>query len=87
MNPHPTDEELLDGVRAVAREHLAYTGELTPHTRLVEALKLDSLRLLTLVVELENRFKVCLEEGDDEGLVTVADLLAVLRRRLGPDAG
>ena len=77
------DDRLLEGLRKVAREHLDYEGELTPETRLVDALALDSLRLLTLVVELENHFEVCLEEGDEEGIETVADLLAVLRSRLG----
>lgn len=83
MSTPLTDDELLEGVRAVAREHLAYEGDLGPDTRLLEALTLDSLRMLTLVVEIENRFEVCLEEGDEQGLETVEDLIAVLRRRLG----
>ena len=45
---------------------------------------LDSIRMLTLVVELENHFKVMLEEGDEQGIETVADLMAVLRRRMEP---
>lgn len=77
-----TDTELLDGLRRVAREHLQYEGPLEPETRLVDAMALDSLRLLTLVVEVENHFEVCLEEGDEDGIETVADLMAVLRRRL-----
>lgn len=74
---------LLEGIAAVAREHLDYGGPVTPETSLVAAMELDSLRLLTLVVELENHFQVCLEEGDEEDIETVGDLVEVLRRRLG----
>ncbi|MCB9760836.1 MAG: acyl carrier protein [Alphaproteobacteria bacterium] len=80
--PPPTDEELLQGIAEVARQHLDFDGELTMDTPLIEAMKLDSLRLLTLVVELEDRFLVCLEEGDEDGVETVGDLVAVLRSRL-----
>ena len=77
-----TDEILLAGIVSVAREHLAYEGEVRPETSLVSAFALDSIRMLTLVVELENHFKVMLEEGDEQGIETVADLMAVLRRRM-----
>lgn len=77
-----TDDEILDGIRAVAREHLDYDGDVSPQTRLVEVLELDSVRLLTLVVEVENHFDVCLEEGDEDGVETAGDLVAVLRSRL-----
>lgn len=77
-----TDEQILEGVRAVAREHLDYQGEVTPELELVQAMALDSVRMLTLVVEVENHFDVCLEEGDEQNVVTVADLVALLRTRL-----
>ena len=79
-------EEILDGIREVARIHLEYRGDLTLESPLTSALELDSLRLLTLVVELENHFQVCLEEGDEYGLETVAQLVDLLRRRLEADA-
>ena len=77
-----SEEDVLDGVRSVAREHLGHEGELVLSTRLAEALELDSIRMLTLVVELENHFDICLEEGDEEGVETVGDLVAVLLPRL-----
>ncbi|MCP4808164.1 MAG: acyl carrier protein [Proteobacteria bacterium] len=77
-----TEEDILDGIRSVAREHLDYEGEVTTATPLVDALELDSVRLLTLVVEVENHFDVCLEEGDEEGVETAGDLVAVLQKRL-----
>lgn len=77
-----TDDLLLAGVAAVARAHLGYDGPVALDTDLVEAMRLDSVRLLTLVAELENHFQVILEEGDEEGIATVGDLVAVLRRRM-----
>lgn len=76
------DREIYDGVVAVAREHLEWRLPLAPEMRLVEDLRLDSIRLLTLAVEVENRFRVRLDE-DEAGIVTVADLVAAVRRRLG----
>lgn len=80
MNP----TELLAGIQDVAREHLDHHAPLSLEQPLVEALRLDSIRMLTLVAEVENRFSVCLEEGDEVGLVTVGDLVTLLQRRLSP---
>lgn len=77
-----TDETLLEGIRQVAAEHLQHQDPIAPQTRLVEAMALDSIRMLTLVVELENHFQVMLEEGDEQGIETVADLMGVLRQRM-----
>lgn len=78
----PDDAAILDGIRKVAREHLGWEGEIRPDLSLVDTLELDSLRLLTLVVELENHFRVCLDEGSEAGIETVADLMAILRAKL-----
>ena len=60
-----TDEGILSGIAEVARAHLGWEGILTPDLRLVEDLRLDSIRLLTLAAEVENRFRVLLDEADD----------------------
>lgn len=77
-----SDDEVLAGIAAVAREHLDWKGPLTAGMRLVEDLRLDSIRLLTLAVEVENRFRVRLDEQDEEGIETVGDLAATVRRKL-----
>lgn len=76
------DDEILAGIGEVAREHLAYRGELAGEMRLVEDLELDSIRLLTLAVEVENRFRVRLDEADEAAIETVGDLVAAVRRKL-----
>jgi acyl carrier protein len=80
--PHFTEDELLAGIAAVARAHLAWTGAVTRDLPLVETFSLDSLRQLTLVIELENRFRVKLDDLDEEALVTVGDVVDVIRRKL-----
>ena len=76
------DDEILQRIAEVARDKLDYSGELRRDMRLVEDLELDSIRLLTLAMEVEDRFHVCLDEEDEEGIVTVADLVGVVRRKL-----
>jgi acyl carrier protein len=74
--------EILSGIEEVARRHLGWDGTLTPEMRLVEDLRLDSVRLLTLAAEVENRFRVRLDEADELAIETVGDLVSVVRRKL-----
>lgn len=89
-----TREEILQAVEEVARAHLGFgrrpgrDGEAAgpdrfgPELRLVEDLALDSIQRLTLAVEVENRFRICLDPEDEEGIETVGDLAAVVERKL-----
>lgn len=77
-----SDAAILEGIAQVARDHLGWDGPLTPDMRLIEDLRLDSVRLLTLAAEVENRFRVLLDERDEAGIETVADLIAIVRRKL-----
>jgi acyl carrier protein len=77
------DTMILEGIAEVVRQRLDWKGPLTMDMRLVEDLRLDSVRLLTLAAEVENRFRVLLDEADEAGIQTVADLVAVVRRKLG----
>jgi acyl carrier protein len=73
---------ILDGVRSVLRTHLAIVQPVDPDTDLTEELQLDSLAQLTLIVELENHFRICFEPDDEQGIQTVGDLVAVIARLL-----
>lgn len=80
-----TTEAILKEITRLARERLDYAGDMEPEMRLVEDLDLDSLRLFTLAMEVENQFQVRLDEGDEAELATVGDLVRVIERKL--DAG
>ena len=77
-----TDAEILAAVADVARTHVGYRGTLRPEQRLVEDLELDSLRALTLAVEVENRFRICLQPENEARISTVGDLVREIEREL-----
>lgn len=81
-----TRAEILAGIAAVAREHLGWRGEIDPDQRLVEDLGLDSIRLLTLAAEVENRFQVALTPADEARIATVGDLAARVEEKLAAPA-
>jgi acyl carrier protein len=77
-----TREEIRRAVSEVAREHLGFRGELAEGQRLVEDLGLDSIRLLTLAAEVENRFRVTLDAEDEAAIVTAGDLVDRIAAKL-----
>ena len=74
-----TDREILEAIEAIARDHVGYEGRLDPEQRLFEDLELDSIKALTLVVEVENRFRIAIEPGVESEIVTVGDLVRVVQ--------
>jgi acyl carrier protein len=76
------DEE-IGILEEIARRHLQWEGNLTRDRPLIETLALDSLRLLTLVVAVEDRFRICLDEEDEANITTVGDLVDLIRRKRG----
>jgi acyl carrier protein len=77
-----TQGEIEAGILEVAQRHLGYAGDFEPRLRLVEDLGFDSLKLLTLAAEIENRFRVTLEPDEEAGIATLGDLRAVLQAKL-----
>lgn len=77
-----TEQEILQRVRHVMQEHLQVANPIGLETDLFRDLQLDSLKQLTLIVELENQFRVCFDTGDEEGLRTVRDVVHLIGRRL-----
>ena len=76
----PTRDEILSVLRGL--EHDPPSGEIRPESRLVEDLGLDSVGLLTLAVEIEDRFRICLDPEDEARIRTVGDLLTVVEEKL-----
>jgi acyl carrier protein len=76
-------DEVLGEIRRVLHEELGIGREARPDDDLIADLQLDSVGLLTLVVGLEDRFRVALEEEDAAAVRTVSDLAALVLRRRG----
>ncbi len=73
--------EVLAEIRRVLRDELGLAREALPDDDLVSDLQLDSVGLLTLVVGLEDRFRVALAEEDAAAVRTVRDLAALVEGR------
>ncbi len=84
-SPDPAD--ILGQVAEIATDKLDWSGPLEPRMRLVEDLRLDSIRLLTLAMEVEDRFRICLDESDEAGITTVGDLVTLIQAKLHADPG
>lgn len=82
VNDPVTERRILTGIATVAREHLNWEGQIQRDQRIVETLQLDSLRLLTLVVEIENHFRIMLDEDAGAGIETVGDLVDTIGSKL-----
>lgn len=77
-----TRQEILSGIEGVAREYLNRPLELRSEMRLREDLELDSLQWVTLAIEVENHFRIYLEEDDELSIQSVGDLVEVVHRKL-----
>jgi acyl carrier protein len=74
--------DILGGIAEVVRTHLGWEGPLTRDLRLLEDMHLDSVRLLTLAAEVENRFRIVLDETDESAIATIGDLEDTVRSKL-----
>ena len=77
-----SEAEILTAIGEVVQAHVQPGAVLTPETPLRTALELDSLKQLTLVTELENRFDLDLDDDLGDQLDTVADLVGYIGRHL-----
>jgi acyl carrier protein len=74
-------DEVEAEIRRVLREELGLARDPRPEDDLVTDLQLDSVGLLTLVVALEDRFRIALAEEDAASVRTVRDLAALVAER------
>ncbi|TMB33270.1 MAG: acyl carrier protein [Deltaproteobacteria bacterium] len=79
----PDPSEVAAEIARVLRDELGLSREVKPGDDLVSDLQLDSVGLLTLVVGLEDRFRVALAEEDASRVRTVAELAALVAQRAG----
>lgn len=75
------EEEVLAEIRRVADVELELDRSVEPEHELAGDLQLDSVAALTLVVALEDRFRVRLDDADASRVRTVADLIGLVEAR------
>jgi acyl carrier protein len=74
-------DEVLQEISRIIREELGVARKPKPADDLLADLQLDSVGILTLVVGLEDRFQVALEEEDAVKVRTVQELAALVTSR------
>jgi acyl carrier protein len=85
MTTAPDLGEELEFIYSVLAAQADYDGELHPGLGFAD-LELDSLGIMTLLVEAEDHFEVALDETDEAGLLTLGDLALTFHcRRLESD--
>ena len=82
MTP-PLADDVLSAIQDIAANELEHRSPIRPEHQLARDLGLDSVAAMILATGLEDRFRVRLNEQDAEALVTVADLIALVRKRAG----
>ena len=75
------ENDVFDEVCRIAREELGMTQPLAPEAELLRDLHLDSIGITTLVVGLEDKFRVQLADEDALHVRTVADLVRLVAER------
>jgi acyl carrier protein len=80
-----TPEAVLERIRAIAATRLRITAPVDLDSDLARDLRLDSIAMLSLVVEIENEFEICLEPDDEHGIATVGDVVTLLLQRLSAE--
>lgn len=81
------EQDILDVLARIHRDKLDGDGEVRRDQRLIEDLRLDSLQLLTLAVEIEDHFRIAIEEEDEAVLETVGDLTDLVLRKASGSPG
>jgi acyl carrier protein len=77
-----SEGEILETLRGLARDELRLTQAIDPGADLVADLGLDSMTATTLIVAVEDRFRICLPDALLADVRSVSDLVAVIARRL-----
>lgn len=79
----PSKDELFDKVREIIVNQLRVSPEeVTPDATFVEDLHADSLDVVELIMQFEERFGIEIPEEDAEKIRTVGDAVEYLERRL-----
>jgi acyl carrier protein len=79
--------EILAEIRRVLTEDLEIPPAVEPGHDLRGDLQLDSIGAITLAVALEDRFRIKLSDEDSGAVATVADLVALVERKVIEDRG
>lgn len=87
MKNKPTHQEIQSHVTRVLKEFCRVENEISADSRLREDLKLDSVGLLTLALEVENEWQFVLGEDPQNPPQKVSDIIELVEARIGEKWG
>ena len=88
MTPHPPKDEVFGELRRVLASEFGFEeAALTPATRVIEDLDLDSIDFVDMAVALEVRLGQKLKEDDLGNIRTLQDVVDVIDRKLHGASG
>ena len=71
----------FEKVRGMIAEQLQVSAEsITPETRLVEDLKADSANVMVMIMDLEDKYGIMVEDDQIMKLKTVGDVVAYIEK-------
>jgi acyl carrier protein len=80
-----TDAELDERIRLVLKQVIpkgVSPGNISPETRLVEDLNIDSVHAVDLVFNLEDAFGISIDDGLIDTLQTVGDVVSLVKEKI-----
>ncbi len=72
LEPYVRDPEML--------------GEVTPETHIIDDLKVNSARLVDIMIEAEDAFDIVIEDEDADAIETVGDMVRVITSKMEQQA-
>jgi acyl carrier protein len=80
-----THDQVLAEVQSVILEHTDATGDLTESTELVGDLGIDSLGVMEVVAEIEDKFEMTIADAELRDVTTLGDVVKAIEGRLQAD--
>ena len=77
-----THDEVLAAVRTVIQEHTDTTADLSEKTELVADLGIDSLGVMEVVAEIEDKFDMTIADSELREVSTLGDVVQAIEGRL-----
>ncbi len=77
-----THEAVLAEVRGVIAQHTDATAKLTESTELVADLGIDSLGVMEVVAEIEDKFELTIADAELRDVTTLGDVVGAIELRL-----
>jgi acyl carrier protein len=74
-------QQVSDVVRRSMKQKPGDDHPITPTSKLIDDLNLDSISMVDIVLDLEDRFNITISEAESQAAVTVSELVALVESR------